>query len=62
MANTYKFKGVALATTQSSHLSDFSLQCFTGGYFNTTSAIDAIQFKMESGNIDAGDICLYGIN
>jgi len=32
------------------------------GYFNTTSAIDAVQFKMASGNIDAGDICLYGIN
>ena len=32
------------------------------GYFNTTSAINAVQFKMESsGNIDAGDICLYGI-
>ena len=31
------------------------------GYFNTTSAIDEIQFKMDSGNIDAGDICLYGI-
>jgi hypothetical protein len=35
---------------------------FCAGYFNTTSAITAIQFKMESGNIDAGDICLYGIN
>jgi hypothetical protein len=33
-----------------------------GGYFNTTSAIDAVQFKFASGNIDAGDICLYGIN
>ena len=31
------------------------------GYGNTTSAIDAIQFKFSSGNIDAGDICLYGI-
>jgi len=31
------------------------------GYFNTTSAVDAIQFKMESGNVDAGTICLYGI-
>ena len=30
-------------------------------YFNTTSAINAIQFKMHSGNIDAGDICHYGI-
>ena len=34
---------------------------FVAGYFNTTSAIDEIQFKMSSGNIDAGDICLYGI-
>ena len=34
---------------------------FMAGYFNTTSAIDEIQFKMSSGNIDAGDICLYGI-
>jgi len=37
------------------------LDQFSAGYGNTTSAIDAIQFKMSSGNIDAGDICLYGI-
>ena len=36
-------------------------QQFIAGYGNTTSAVDAIQFKMSSGNIDAGDICLYGI-
>ena len=35
---------------------------FGAGYFNTTSAINAIQFKMSTGNIDSGDICLYGIN
>ncbi len=34
----------------------------SAGYFNTTSAIDAIQFKMDTGNIDAGTITLYGIN
>mgnify|MGYP003676756374 CR=1 FL=1 len=34
---------------------------FVAGYFNTTSAIDAMQFKMASGNIDAGQIKLYGI-
>jgi hypothetical protein len=34
---------------------------FTAGYVNTTSAVDAIQFKMSAGTIDAGDICLYGI-
>jgi len=39
-----------------------SLKGFIGGYGNTTSAIDAIQFSMSSGNIDAGDICLYGIS
>ena len=39
----------------------YSYQLFTGGYFNTTSAIDEIQFKFQSGNIDSGDICLYGL-
>jgi len=34
---------------------------FTAGYINTTSAVDAIQFSISSGNMDAGDICLYGI-
>jgi len=40
---------------------NFSIKCFTAGYGNTTSAVDAIQFKMSSGNIDAGTIKLYGI-
>ena len=31
------------------------------GYFNTTSAINAIQFKCSAGTVDSGDICLYGI-
>ena len=34
---------------------------YIAGYGNTTSAVDAVQFKMSSGNIDAGDICLFGI-
>ena len=34
---------------------------YVAGYGNTTSAVNAIQFKFASGNIDAGDICLYGI-
>jgi hypothetical protein len=41
---------------------DAAANTFAAGYFNTTSAIDEIQFKFNSGNIDAGDICLYGIN
>jgi hypothetical protein len=35
---------------------------YIGGYGNTTSAIDAVQFSVNSGNIDAGTITLYGIN
>jgi len=31
------------------------------GYCNTTSAIDGVQFKFNSGNIDAGTFKLYGI-
>ena len=50
-----------IAESQSYRYNDYSHRLFTAGYFNTTSAIDEIQFKMSSGNIDAGDICLYGI-
>ena len=34
---------------------------YTAGYFNTTSAIDEIQFKFSGGDIDSGRIALYGI-
>lgn len=37
-------------------------QNFQAGYFNTTNSIDAIKFQMSSGNIDAGEIILFGIN
>jgi len=50
-----------LANVQFYHSADFSIHHLTAGYFNTTSAIDAIQFKMSSGNIDAGTIKLYGV-
>jgi len=39
-----------------------SYNTYVAGYFNTTSAIDEIQFKMTGGTIDAGTITLYGIN
>jgi len=34
---------------------------YAAGYFNTTADITAIQFKFDSGEIDAGTISLYGI-
>jgi hypothetical protein len=39
-----------------------SLNMFTSGYFQTTSAINAIQFKFVSGAIESGTIKLYGIS
>jgi hypothetical protein len=41
--------------------SDESKNSFIDGYFNTTSAINAIQFKLSTNNLQLGDICLYGI-
>ena len=41
--------------------SPFSTDDYRGGYCNVTAAIDAVQFKFSSGNIDAGTIKLYGI-
>ena len=35
---------------------------FLAGYGNTTSAINALQFSMSSGNIDSGQILLFGLN
>ena len=34
---------------------------YSAGYCNVTAAIDAVQFKMDSGNMDSGTIKLYGI-
>ena len=42
-------------------LSNYNQHSYVAGYFNTTSAVDAVQFKMSSGNIDSGTIKLYGI-
>ena len=41
---------------------DYTHNNFVAGYFNVTSAIDEIQFKMSSGNIDSGVIKLYGVS
>ena len=42
-------------------VNDNAYNVFTSGYANTTSAVDAVQFKFGANNIDAGTICLYGI-
>ena len=45
---------------QGYHKDDASLQLMMAGYLNTTSAIDAVQFKMASGNFD-GTIKMFGV-
>jgi hypothetical protein len=35
---------------------------YVGGYINTTSAIDEVSFKFASGNIDTGNIHMYGVS
>jgi hypothetical protein len=44
------------------YYTNYSMDSFVAGYFNTTSAIDAIDFKMSSGNIDSGVIKMYGLS
>ena len=50
-----------MARNSANNSDEYMRDNHVAGYFNTTTAIDAVQFKMSSGNIDAGDICLYGI-
>jgi hypothetical protein len=40
---------------------DYTQNPFVAGYANTTSAINAINFQMSSGNIDDGIIKMYGV-
>tara|TARA_R100001126_G_scaffold911_1_gene922 strand:+ start:26 stop:649 length:624 start_codon:yes stop_codon:yes gene_type:complete len=40
---------------------NYAWHWFNAGYGNTTNAVNAVQFKMSSGNIDSGTIKLYGI-
>jgi len=41
---------------------DFALNGFQAGYVNSTSAVNAVQFKMTGGNIDSGVIKMYGLS
>ena len=50
-----------ISTTQHSQDAQYTFNPFCAGYFNTTSAIDEIQFKPNTGTIDSGKIKLYGI-
>ena len=51
-----------MTRTSSYFGSDRSVDMYVGGYGNTTSAVNGIDFKMSSGNIDSGIIKLYGVS
>jgi hypothetical protein len=41
---------------------DYAINSFVSGYANTTSALTNIRFTMNTGNIDAGTIEMYGVS
>jgi len=51
-----------IGVSQLLYATDFCMSEHFAGYGNTTSAIDAIIFRMSSGNIDSGQILLFGLN
>ena len=59
-ASTSKVKHFTIRMAYN-HQNDRIMDAFSAGYCNTTTAIDAIRFKMSSGNIDSGTFKLYGI-
>jgi hypothetical protein len=59
-SSTTFVKHYLLRSVQNSAI-NYVYDSYSAGYGNTTSAIDAVQFKAGSGNIDSGTIKLYGI-
>ena len=59
-SSTTFVKHYLLRSVQNSAI-NYVYDSYSGGYGNTTSAIDGVRFQMSSGNIDAGKIKLYGI-
>jgi hypothetical protein len=49
-----------ISNTNQHHHADYTMNTYVAGYGNTTSAINAIDFKFGSGNID-GTILMFGI-
>jgi len=51
-----------LCETSNIHSDNANYRWNVAGYCNTTTAIDGIQFKMTTGNIDSGTFKLYGVS
>ena len=51
-----------IARTNTYYYGDITIDLYSAGYFNVESALDEFQFKFSSGNIDSGQILLFGLN
>jgi len=51
-----------ISKVSSSNHDNSAIILYIAGYCNVTAAIDGVQFKFNSGNIDSGVIKLYGIS
>ena len=52
---------IAVTNSNFKYSEPYAYNHYIAGYGNTTSAVDAVQFAMGSGNIDSGTIKLYGL-
>ena len=50
-----------IAISNSTEPANYSINSYASGYCNVTAAIDGVQFKFESGNIDSGTFKMYGV-
>ena len=60
-SGTLTFVKQFISRSRNTHHADYSIDGFVAGYCNVTAAIDGVQFKFASGNIDSGTIKMYGI-
>jgi len=51
-----------ISTSNTYFYSGYTMNNFVAGYGNTTSAINAVKFQMNTGNIDDGIIKMYGVS
>jgi len=50
-----------IARTNNYMYHEYTLDSYSGGYMNTSSAVNGVRFNLSGGNIDSGKIKLYGI-
>ena len=51
-----------IATSNVYEDGNYTINSYSAGYCNTTSAIDGVQFIMSSGTIQSGTIKMYGVS